>query len=111
MNDFEQALTIAEDYQNKTGINVIVGEFGVYEKKGSEEDVSQFLSKAVELTKEPNLTWGYWEYNASFGAFDYTKKNGNRLLLMLYCNKNILVKSQNHLFAVLYASQLRWFLT
>ncbi|MBQ9945565.1 MAG: glycoside hydrolase family 5 protein [Clostridia bacterium] len=71
---FEQALTVAEEYQKKTGIKVIVGEFGVYEKQVSEEDVSQFLSGAVKLMKKHNLSWAYWEYNAGFGAFDYAKK-------------------------------------
>lgn len=74
LNDFERALTVAEEYQEKTGIKVIVGEFGVYEKQVSEEDVSQFLSGAVRLMKEHNLSWSYWEYNAGFGAFDYAKK-------------------------------------
>ena len=74
MDRFEEALTVAEEYQNKTGIKVIVGEFGVYEKQVSEEDVSQFLSGAVGLMKEHNLAWSYWEYNAGFGAYDYSKK-------------------------------------
>ena len=74
MNDFEQALIVAEEYQKKTGIKVIIGEFGVYEKQVSEEDVSQFLSGAVVLMKKHNLSWGYWEYNAGFGAYDYAKK-------------------------------------
>ena len=74
LDTFEQALTVAEEYQKKTGIKVIVGEFGVYEKQVSEEDVSQFLSGAVKLMKKHNLSWGYWEYNAGFGAFDYAKK-------------------------------------
>ena len=74
MNNFEQALTVAEEYQKKTGIKVIVGEFGVYEKQVSEEDVSQFLSGAVGLMKEHKLPWCYWEYNAGFGAYDYSKK-------------------------------------
>ena len=70
----------AEEYQKKTGIKVIIGEFGVYEKQVSEEDVSQFLSGAVELMKKHNLPWGYWEYNAGFGAYDYTKKEFLRML-------------------------------
>lgn len=74
LNDFERALTVAQEYQEKTGIKVIVGEFGVYEKQVSEKDVSQFLSGAVRLMKEHNLSWSYWEYNAGFGAFDYAKK-------------------------------------
>lgn len=74
LNDFEQALIVAEEYQKETGIKIIIGEFGVYEKQVSEEDVSQFLSGAVKLMKKHNLSWGYWEYNAGFGAYDYTKK-------------------------------------
>ena len=67
-------MIVAEEYQKKTGIKVIIGEFGVYEKQVSEEDVSQFLSGAVVLMKKHNLSWGYWEYNAGFGAYDYAKK-------------------------------------
>jgi len=74
LNDFEQALIVAEEYQKETGIKVIIGEFGVYEKQVSEEDVSQFLSGAVVLMKKHNLAWSYWEYNAGFGAYDYSKK-------------------------------------
>lgn len=74
LNNFEQALTEAEKYQKKTGIKVIVGEFGVYEKQVPEEEVSQFLSGAVNLMQKLNLSWCYWEYNAGFGAYDYAKK-------------------------------------
>lgn len=74
LNDFEQALKVAEEYQKETGIKVIIGEFGVYEKQVSEEDVSKFLSGAVELMKKHSLAWSYWEYNAGFGAYDYSKK-------------------------------------
>lgn len=74
LNNFEQALTEAEKYQKKKGIKVIVGEFGVYEKQVPEEEVSQFLSGAVNLMQKHNLSWCYWEYNAGFGAYDYAKK-------------------------------------
>lgn len=78
---------IDESYQKETKIKVIVGEFGVYEKQVSEEDVSQFLSSAVELIKKHNPAWSYWEYNAGFGAYDYNKKrNGSLSLQMHYCN-------------------------
>ncbi|MBQ7958064.1 MAG: glycoside hydrolase family 5 protein [Clostridia bacterium] len=74
LDTFEKPLAEAAKFQEKTGIKVIVGEFGVYEKQVPEEEVSQFLSGAVSLMKKYNLSWSYWEYNAGFGAYDYATK-------------------------------------
>ncbi len=74
LDTFEEALKVSEEYQKKTGIKVIIGELGVYEKQTTQEDVSQFLCGAVDLMNKHNLAWCYWEYNAGFGAYDYTKK-------------------------------------
>lgn len=74
LNDFEQPLIAADRVRLQKGIPVIVGEFGVYEKLVSEADVSRFLTGAVALMKQHNLPWCYWEYNAGFGAYDYSEK-------------------------------------
>lgn len=41
--------------RNKKGIPVFVGEFGVYEKRVCEGDVSQFPGGAIELMKQHDL--------------------------------------------------------
>lgn len=73
-NDFRESLEKAAKFQNKKGIKVVVGEFGVYQRQTEKEDVSAFLSDAVDSMKEYGLAWGYWEYNAGFGAYDYFTK-------------------------------------
>lgn len=74
LNEFEKALIEAEEFQNKKGIKVIIGEFGVYDKQVPEEEISQFLEGAVDLMDKHNLSWCYWKYNGDFSAYDYHKK-------------------------------------
>lgn len=73
-NEFKVPLEVAAEYQNRKDIKVVVGEFGVYQRQTEKEDISAFLGDAVDSMKEYGLAWGYWEYNAGFGAYDYSAK-------------------------------------
>lgn len=74
LDAFAEPAEKAAEFSRRKKIKVVVGEFGVYEKQAEKDDITKFLSSAVNCMEKNGLAWSYWEYNAGFGAYDYHKK-------------------------------------
>ena len=68
--DIENVLDIAASYQNESGRQVWIGEFGTYLSVAGEDDVSRYLSTVTRLCEARGMGWCYWEFWMGFGAYD-----------------------------------------
>ena len=62
--DFSQI----KNFMNKTGIPVVLNEFGVNLGKASAGDIKTFLSTITKLCKDNNIPWAYWQYQGSYSS-------------------------------------------
>jgi len=68
-NDFDAA----QQWSDKNGRPLHLGEFGVYEKAGMDSRIrwTQFVAREAEKRK---WSWSYWEFNAGFGIYNMEKE-------------------------------------
>ncbi|MBP5618620.1 MAG: cellulase family glycosylhydrolase, partial [Clostridia bacterium] len=73
--DLKNAFTWIKQYRDRTGIPVILNEFGVCHanSKMDHGEATTWLKYVTDKCKEYDVPWTYWEYNLSFGAY----RNGN----------------------------------
>lgn len=66
----ESALEQCRIYEERTGRNVWISEWGVYLGIADQNDVAEYDSFFSSACKEKNLSYSYWEFNAGYGAYD-----------------------------------------
>jgi hypothetical protein len=63
------AMDAAEDWSDATGIPVLLGEFGAYDRADQESRV-RYTRFAREQAEARGFAWAYWEFGAGFGIYD-----------------------------------------
>ncbi len=66
---FEQALDLAQQYGQRSGYPVLVGEFGAYSKAPA-ADRRRYLRLMRDAVESRGMSWMYWELAAGFGVYD-----------------------------------------
>lgn len=51
-----------ESFMKKTGIPVVLNEFGMNLAMSSEEDVKEYLGGVTDFCRENGIPWAYWQY-------------------------------------------------
>jgi hypothetical protein len=64
-----QAMDLASAWSDETGIPLLMGEFGSYEKADMASRVSWTEYVRAEAEKR-GFAWAYWEFGAGFGIYD-----------------------------------------
>ena len=68
--DLDGAFNDIKKYQERTGIPVILNEFGVYtQNKADRGETTAWLTYVTNKCKDYDVPWTYWEYNKGFGAY------------------------------------------
>ena len=60
------------EYTNKTGIELVLNEFGVNTKLADEGDITEYLASFTNCCREYGLAWTYftyWEIGGGFGVW------------------------------------------
>lgn len=68
-NGIIELMELAATWSQQTGIPVLMGEFGSYEKADMESRVRFTEFARVEAEKR-GFAWAYWEFGAGFGIYD-----------------------------------------
>lgn len=64
-----ELMDLAEDFSSDTGLPVLMGEFGAYEKAPMGSRVA-FNNYVREQAEARGFAWAYWEFGAGFGIYD-----------------------------------------
>ncbi len=62
--DFSQI----KNFMAKTGVPVILNEFGVNLGKATSEDITTYLSGITTFCKDNNIPWAYWQYYDGYNS-------------------------------------------
>lgn len=62
--------------QKQNKVHVFLGEFGVYKKCALPEDQARWVDFIARESEKRGFSWGYWEFNAGFGAHGATESEG-----------------------------------
>ena len=76
LEKFKQRIDTCRDFVKKTGVPVVINEFGVNKGLTDPGDLTAYLAAFTSYCEENGLAWTYWNYweygNGGFGA----TKNG-----------------------------------
>jgi endoglucanase len=64
-DEFDQAAKWSKEHKRP----IYLGEFGAYEKADLESRV-RWTTAIVREAEKRGFSWAYWEFGASFGAYD-----------------------------------------
>ena len=64
-----------KQFTERTGIPVILNEFGLNTSYATSADITAYLSHITTFCEEYNIAFTYWEYNQGFGAYKNGKWN------------------------------------
>ena len=69
--DLDNAFRWIDDFQEKTGIPVIMNEFGVNksQSKATDAEVLDWTTYVARNCESNGIAWSWWEYNSGFGAY------------------------------------------
>jgi hypothetical protein len=62
--------------QKQNNVHVFLGEFGVYKKCALPEDQARWVDFIAREAEKRGFSWGYWEFNAGFGAHGPNESDG-----------------------------------
>jgi len=82
--DFDEALRWAEDHNRPLHL----GEFGTY-RKVDMIDRARWSKFVRQQAEKRGITWAYWDFCGTFGAWDQTERQWHELLL------NVLIPQEN----------------
>ncbi|MBK8029609.1 MAG: glycoside hydrolase family 5 protein [Anaerolineae bacterium] len=74
-----ERLDLAGDWSARTGIPVLMGEFGAY-SRADQASRLKWTAFVRETAEAEGLGWCYWEFGAGFGIFDTGTRQYNDLL-------------------------------
>lgn len=66
---FEEALDLAQQFGQRSGYPILVGEFGAY-GRAAPADRRRYLQLMRAAMERRGLSWMYWELAAGFGVYD-----------------------------------------
>ena len=70
MLELHSALRDIKEFKERTGMRVIINEFGLTTSGAiSDDDIYRYLSTITSFAKDKDIGWTYWEYNEGFGAY------------------------------------------
>lgn len=64
----DSAIQTCKKFEQTSGMQVWMGEFGVYQKAAASE-AQTYLTYFTNACKNSGIDWCYWEYNQGFGAY------------------------------------------
>ncbi len=67
---------VAEWAKARNNVHVFLGEFGVYKKCALPEDQARWVDFIARESEKRGFSWGYWEFNAGFGAHGPNESDG-----------------------------------
>jgi endoglucanase len=67
---------VAQWAQARNNVHVFLGEFGVYKKCAEPEDQARWVDFVARESEQRGFSWGYWEFNAGFGAYGPREADG-----------------------------------
>ena len=69
--DLDNAFKWIDDFQEKTGIPVVMNEFGVNKQysKATDAETLDWTSYVARNCESNGIAWTWWEYNRGFGAY------------------------------------------
>ena len=69
--DLDNAFRWIDDFQEKTGIPVVMNEFGVYQNsQATDSEILDWTSYVARNCESNGIAWSWWEYNSGFGAYN-----------------------------------------
>ena len=73
--DLDNAFRWIDDFQEKTGVPVVMNEFGVNKQnsKATDAEVLDWTSYVARNCESNGIAWTWWEYNQGFGAYYYNQ--------------------------------------
>ncbi|MBQ6137066.1 MAG: DUF2341 domain-containing protein, partial [Kiritimatiellae bacterium] len=73
--DLDNAFRWIDDFQEKTGVPVVMNEFGVnaQNSKATDAEVLDWTSYVARNCESNGIAWTWWEYNLGFGAYRYNQ--------------------------------------
>jgi endoglucanase len=70
----------AKDWSLRQQRPIYVGEFGVHKSADNEHKV-EYIKKNIQLFKEHNINWIYWNFSGQFGAYNSRTSRWNKEML------------------------------
>ena len=69
--DLDNAFRWIDDFQEKTGVPVVMNEFGVYQHgKATDAETLDWTSYVARNCESNGIAWSWWEYNSGFGVYN-----------------------------------------
>ena len=69
--DLDNAFRWIDDFQEKTGVPVVMNEFGVYQhSQATAAETLDWTSYVARNCESNGIAWSWWEYNSGFGVYN-----------------------------------------
>ena len=69
--DLDNAFRWIDDFQEKTGIPVVMNEFGVYQhNQATAAETLDWTTYVARNCESNGIAWSWWEYNSGFGLYN-----------------------------------------
>ena len=69
--DLDNAFRWIDDFQEKTGVPVVMNEFGVYQhNQATAAETLDWTTYVARNCESNGIAWSWWEYNSGFGLYN-----------------------------------------
>lgn len=71
-NAIREHMDYCKAYEQRTGRQVWISEWGVYQGIADQEDISAYVDYFSKICRELDIAYCYWEFCAGYGVYDLT---------------------------------------